>query len=82
MMETQLVPAWRGFLYISNLLQFVPKSLLAAESGIHAHLYDALIDEGQKPSDTITIDPKWKDIIDSLFDQALIDLARKSGSVI
>ena len=77
MVETQLVPAWRGFLYISNLLQFVPKSLLAAESGIHGHLYDTLIDEGQKPSDAITIDPKWKDIIDGLFDPALIDLAKR-----
>ena len=75
--EAQLVPAWRGFLHISNLLQFVPKALLAAESGILAHVYDQLIDEGQKPSDTISIDPKWKDIIEGLVDQALIDLAKR-----
>lgn len=75
--EAQLVPAWRGFLHISNLLQFVPKALLAAESGISSHAYDQLIDEGQKPSDTISIDPKWKDIIEGLVDQALIDLAKR-----
>lgn len=78
MVESQLVPAWRGFLYISNLLQFIPKVLLASESGISEHEYDSLIEEVQKPSDAITIDPKWKDIIEGLIDQAdLIDLAKR-----
>ena len=77
MMEEKLVPAWRGFLYISNLLQFIPKSLLATESGINAHLYDTLIDDGPMPSGTIVIDSKWKDIIDGLFDQTLLDLAKR-----
>ena len=77
MKESHLVPAWRGFLYVSNLLQFIPKVLLAAKSGIEDHAYDTLIEEGQKPSDAITIDPKWKGIIEGLFDQALIDLAKR-----
>ena len=77
MLENELVPAWRGFLYISNLLQFIPKALLAAESGLRSHAYDTLIEEGQKPSDTVQIDPKWKDIIEGLFDQAVIDLAKR-----
>ncbi len=77
MPEDQQIPAWRGFLYMSNLLQFIPKSLLAAESGITNHKYDLLIDEGQKPSDAISIDPEWKDIIEGLVDQALIDLAKR-----
>ena len=75
--EKQLVPAWRGFLYMGNLLQFIPKSLLAAVSGINAHAYDQLIDEGPKPTDAVTIDPKWKDIIEGLVDQELIDLAKR-----
>ena len=75
--EKQLVSTWRGFLYIGNLLQFVPKSLLAAVSGINAHVYDQLIDEGPEPTDTISIDPKWKDIIEGLVDQELIDLAKR-----
>ncbi len=75
--EMQLVTAWRGFLYMGNLLQFVPKSLLAAESGINAHAYDQLIDEGPRPTDAISIDPKWKDIIEGLVDQELIDLAKR-----
>lgn len=77
MVESQLVPAWRGFLYMSNLLQFVPKALLAAKSGIEDHAYDTLIEEGQQPSAATTIDPKWKDIIEGLFDQSLIDLAKR-----
>ena len=76
MPEAQLVPAWRGFLYICNLLQFIPKTLLATQSGIATHSYDTLIEEDQKPSDTISIDPQWKDIIEGLFDQVLIDLAK------
>lgn len=75
--EKQLIPAWRSFLYTGNLLQFVPKSLLATESGIAAHAYDQLIDEGVKPTDAITIDPKWKDIIEGLVDQDLIDMAKR-----
>ena len=75
--EKQLIPAWRGFLYAGNLLQFVPKSLLATESGIAAHAYDQLIDEGVMPTDAITIDPKWKDIIEGLVDQDLIDMAKR-----
>ena len=78
MVESELVPAWRGFLHISNLFQFIPKVLLAAESGIDDHEYDTLIEEDQKPSDGVTIDPKWKDIIEGLVDQAaLIDLAKR-----
>jgi DEAD/DEAH box helicase domain-containing protein len=77
MLETQLIPAWRGFLHISNLMQFIPKALLAAESGIDSHAYDKLIDEGLRPSDAVTIDPKWKDIIEGLVDQTIIDLAKR-----
>lgn len=77
MEERQLVPAWRGFLHISNLLQFIPKALLAVKSGLDAHSYDALIEEGQYPSGAIMIDTKWKDIIDGLVDQPLIDLAKR-----
>ena len=73
MEESRLVPAWRGFLHIGNLMQFVPKALLAAKGGISGHDYDALIEEGQKPSGSVAIDPKWKDVIEGLFDQALID---------
>lgn len=75
--EKQLVQAWRGFLYVGNLLQFVPKSLLATKSGIEAHAYDQLIDEGPKPKDAVTIDSKWKEIIEGLVDQELIDLAKQ-----
>ncbi len=75
--ESKLVPAWRGFLHISNLLQFVPKALLAAESGIRAHKYDALIEEGQKPTAAVKIDSKWKIIIDGLVDPPVIDLAKR-----
>ena len=75
--EKQLIPAWRGFLYAGNLLQFVPKSLLATESGIAAHAYDQLIDEGPKPTDAITIDHNWKDIIEGLVDQDLIEMAKR-----
>ena len=75
--EKQLVKAWRGFLHVGNLLQFVPKSLLAAESGIAGHAYDQLIDEGPSPTDAVKIDPKWKDIIRSLVDQDVIDLAKR-----
>lgn len=75
--EKQLVSAWREFLYMGNLLQFVPKSLLATASGINAHAYDQLIDEGSKSTETISIDPKWKDIIEGLVDQELIDLAKR-----
>lgn len=75
--EKRLIPAWRGFLYAGNLLQFVPKSLLATESGIAAHAYDPLIDEGPKPTDAITIDHNWKDIIEGLVDQDLIEMAKR-----
>ena len=75
--EDQLVPAWRGFLHIGNLLQFIPKTLLAAESGVAAHAYDQLIDDGPQVEDTVPVDAHWKDIIDGLFDQAVTDLARK-----
>ena len=75
--EKQLIPAWRGFLHIGNLLQFVPKSLLAAQSGIDGHAYEQLVDDGVKPSDTVAVDPEWKDIIEGLMDQALIEMAKK-----
>ena len=74
--EERLIPAWRGFLHIGNLLQFIPKALLATEAGIEAHTYDLLIEEEAKPSDAIAIDPKWKDIIDFLADPEIIDLAK------
>ncbi len=77
MPESKLVPAWRGFLHLSNLLQFVPKALMATEGSLAAHLYDRLIDEGPIPSDTVQIDKGWQDIIAGLFDQALIDLANR-----
>jgi Distinct helicase family with a unique C-terminal domain including a metal-binding cysteine cluster len=75
--EKDLIPAWRGFLYIGNILQFVPKSLLAANSGLAANRYEKLIDDGPVPSDVVTIDPKWKDIVEGLFDQDVIELAKK-----
>lgn len=77
LVESKLIPAWRGFLYVSNLLQFVPKALLAVESGISDQSYALIIEEEAKPSDTVSIDPKWKDIIDGLVDQALIDIAKR-----
>jgi len=46
LIESQLVLGWRGFLYISNLLQFIHKALLATESGLTAHAYD-IIDDGR-----------------------------------
>jgi hypothetical protein len=58
-------------------MQFIPKALLAAESGIDSHADDQLIDEGLRPSDAVTIDPKWKDIIEGLVDQTIIDLAKR-----
>ncbi|MBQ9007896.1 MAG: DEAD/DEAH box helicase [Clostridia bacterium] len=76
--EKQLVPAWRGFLYMGNLLQFIPKALLATIGGIAAHAYDLLIEEAARVTDAaITIDPRWKDIIEGLVDQELIDLAKR-----
>ena len=75
--EDQLVSAWRGFLHISNLLQFIPKALLAVKSGIANHRYENLIEEVQQPSAAVTIDPKWKDIIEGLVDQPVIDLAKR-----
>ena len=77
MPEIKLAPAWRGFLYISNLLQFLPKALLAAESGIRAHKYETLIEEGQKPSAAVKIDSKWKNVIEGLVDPPVIDLAKR-----
>ena len=64
-------------MHITNLVQFIPKALLATESGIATHAYEKLIDEGPAPSDTVNIDPKWKDIIDGLFDASLIDMAKR-----
>ena len=75
--EKQLIPAWRGFLYAGNLFQFVPKALLATESGMEAHAYDLLVDEGVKMDATIATDPKWQEIIDGLVDQELIDMAKR-----
>ena len=75
--ESKLIPAWRGFLYVSNLLQFVPKALLAAESGIRDQAYVSLIEEEAKPSDAVAIDPGWKDIIEGLVDPPLIDISKR-----
>ncbi len=75
--EKQLIPAWRGFLYAGNLFQFVPKALLATESGMEAHAYDLLVDEDVKMDGAITTDPKWQEIIDGLVDQELMDMAKR-----
>ena len=36
-----------------------------------------LIEEEPKPSDAIQIDRRWKDVIEGLVDQALVDLAKR-----
>ena len=58
-------------------MQFVPKALLAAESGIASHAYESLTEEGTRPSAEVSIDLNWNDIIDGLVDQPVIEVAKR-----